>query len=85
MTNNEIIQREALLLSTIRKRLPDFAKACAADVDVVVLHQDSFAADYQEPEYLLLGMAIKYAGLCGKDVQVIGRNRQTIADAAPVQ
>jgi uncharacterized circularly permuted ATP-grasp superfamily protein len=78
MTKNEIIQREALFLSTIRKRFPDFAKACAADADVVILHQDSFAAAYQETEYLLLGMAIKHAGLCGKDVQVIGRNRQTV-------
>jgi hypothetical protein len=29
-------------------------------------------------EYKLLGMAIKYAGLCGKEVQVIGKNRQTV-------
>jgi hypothetical protein len=32
----------------------------------VLLHQDAFAADYQEDEYKLLGMAIKYAGLRGK-------------------
>jgi hypothetical protein len=30
---------------------------------------------YQEDEYTLLGMAIKYAGLRGKEVRVIGKNR----------
>jgi hypothetical protein len=38
---------------------------------VVLLHQDAFAADYQEDEYALLGMAVKYAGLRGKEVRVI--------------
>jgi hypothetical protein len=32
------------------------------DTELVLLHQDAFAADYQEDEYMLLGMAIKYAG-----------------------
>jgi DNA-binding NarL/FixJ family response regulator len=27
----------------------------------VLLHQDAFASDYQEDEYMLLGVAIKYA------------------------
>jgi hypothetical protein len=85
MTDTEIMQRESNLLTAIQQRLPDFAKACAADVDVVLLHQDSFAADYQEPEYTLLGMAIKYAGLCGKDVQVIGNNRQTVGERSKPQ
>ena len=44
----------------------------------MVLHQDAFAADYQEHEYMLLGMAIKYAGLRAKEVRVIGKNRQTL-------
>jgi hypothetical protein len=38
------------------------------------------AADYQEDEYLLLGIAIKYAGLRGKEVQVIGRDRGTLGE-----
>ena len=40
---------------------------CADESELVMLHQDSFAADYQEDEYMLLGMAIKYAGLRGKE------------------
>jgi hypothetical protein len=80
MTDSEIMQREANLVREIQERLPAFAKACADDVEVVVLHQDAFAADYQDGEFKLLGMAIKYAGLCGKEVQVIGRNRQTVEE-----
>jgi hypothetical protein len=80
MTDSEIMQREANLVREIQEKLPDFAKACADDVEVVVLHQDAFAATYEDDEYLLLGMAIKYTGLCGKEVQVIGKNRQTVGE-----
>ncbi len=82
MTDSNIMQREANLVREIQEKLPDFAKACADDVEVVLLHQDAFAAAYQDDEYLLLGMAIKYAGLCGKEVQVVGKNRQTIGSKA---
>jgi hypothetical protein len=52
MTDEERMQRESSLIATIRKNLPDFAKACADDTELVLLHQDAFAADYQEDEYL---------------------------------
>jgi hypothetical protein len=78
MTNDERMQRESSLIATIRTKLPEFAKACADGAELVLLHQDAFAADYQEDEYTLLGMAIKYAGLRGKEVRVIGKNRQTL-------
>ena len=42
--------------------LPDFARACRAlDIPVVIIHQDAFAADYQEEECRLIGMAIQFA------------------------
>jgi len=85
MTNDERMQRESSLIATIRKKLPDFAKACADDTELALLHQDAFAADYQEDEYTLLGMAIKYAGLRGKEVRVIGKNRSTIEEQERVQ
>ena len=85
MTNEERMQREANLIATIRRKLPDFAQMCADDVEHVLLHQDAFAADYQEDEYMLLGMAIKYAGLRGKEVRVIGRNRSTLAEEERIQ
>jgi hypothetical protein len=85
MTNDERMQRESSLIATIRRKLPDFAKACADDTELVLLHQDSFAADYQDDEYVLLGMAIKYAGLRGRVVRVIGKNRISFAEEERVQ
>jgi hypothetical protein len=85
MTNDERMQRESSLIATVRKSLPEFAKACADDTELVMLHQDSFAADYQDDEYALLGMAIKYAGLRGKKVRVIGKNRSTLGEEGTIQ
>jgi hypothetical protein len=80
MTNDERMQRESSLIATIRTKLPKFVKACADDAELALLHQDAFAADYQEDEYMLFGTAIKYAGLRGKEVRVIGKNRSTRRD-----
>jgi len=85
MNNDERMQRESSRIATIRKNLPDFAKACADDTELVLLHQDAFAADYQEDEYTLLGMAIKYAGLRGKEVRVIGKNRSALGEEEKIQ
>ena len=54
---------------------------------VVIIHQDSFAADYQDEEYTLFGKALKFAGLHGKEIRIIGKNRETLttAKAALVQ
>ena len=84
MNSDERMQRESSLIATIRKKLPEFAKACADDMELVV-HQDSFAADYQDDEYALLGMAIKYAGLRGKEVRVIGKNRGSFDEEESIQ
>ena len=58
--------------------MPDFVKSCLKNDEIVIIHQDSFAADYQQDEYALLGMAIKFAGLHGKEIRIIGRNRETL-------
>ena len=84
MAENEVMQRQSNLIRRIQSSLPDFVKACAADVDTVLLHQDAFAATYQEDEYSILGMAIKYAGLCGKEVRVISTTRQTVGEETKV-
>ena len=72
-------QREVTLIAAVESKLPDFARACQEgfDIPAIILHQDAFAADYQEEEYRLLGMAIKFAGIYGKDVHITGANRQT--------
>src|ERR1017187_7320224 len=85
MTNDERMQRESNLIATIRRKLPEFAKACADETELVLLHQDAFAADYQEDEYTLLGMAIKYAGLRGKEVRVIGKNSSSLGEEGTIQ
>jgi hypothetical protein len=81
VTGEELQQKEAALTAKIKGLLPDFVKACRANDDAVIIHQDSFAADYQEDEYVLLGMAIKFAGLYGKEVRIIGTNRETLKES----
>jgi len=86
MTDEERMQRESSLIATIRKQLPDFARMCARTTpNTYCSYQDAFAADYQEDEYMLLGMAIKYAGLRGKEVRVIGTNRSSFAEEERIQ
>jgi hypothetical protein len=60
----ETAKKEAILIAAIEKMLPDFARTCRSqETPVVIMHQDAFAADYQEDEYRLMGMAIKFAGI----------------------
>jgi len=74
----ELAQREANLIAIIEAKLPEFARAChEGDIPTIILHQDAFAADYQEEEYRLLGMAVKFAGIYGREVLVSGTNRGT--------
>jgi hypothetical protein len=49
--------------------------ACA---DVVIIHKDSFAADYQDDEYTLFGKAMKFTGPHGKEIRVVGKNTETL-------
>ena len=64
----------------MEKVLPDFVKSCEGTLGPVLIHQDAFAMNYDE--YELLGMAIKFAGLYGKEVRIIGKNRETLEVAA---
>ena len=79
--DKDLMEKEAALTSEIEGLLPDFARSCRGSEDVILIHQDSFAADYEDQEYTLFGKAIKFAGLHGKEVRVIGRNRETLATA----
>ena len=45
---------------------------CQGEAPVIIFHQDAVGPDYQPSEFNLRGMAIKYAGLMGKDVRIIG-------------
>ena len=50
----------------------------STNAEQIILHQDAFAADYQAEEFILLGKAIKYAGIFGRSILVQGRNRETL-------
>lgn len=78
ITDKELRERKASLSAEIRRLLPDFVESCLKNEDMVIIHQDSFAADYQQDEYVLLGKAIKFAGLHGKELRIIGTNRETL-------
>ncbi len=68
------------LQQNVESYLPEFAKACKGQEEIVIMHQDAFAADYQNSELYLLGCAVKYAGLHGKVIHVIGRNGSTLKE-----
>lgn len=60
------------MIEIVEKELPDFVKMVKTTKDeMIVFHQDAFAADYQENEFMLLGMAIKYAGLHSREITII--------------
>jgi hypothetical protein len=43
---------------------------CQGEAPVIIFHHGAFAADYQPSEFSVPGMAIKYAGLMGKEVRI---------------
>lgn len=74
--------RVATLQATIEHYIPAFAAAIKeasangdSNDDVFMLHQDAFAAGYDDDEYTLLGMAVKYAGLHGVTLNIVGKSR----------
>jgi hypothetical protein len=81
MTERDIEKREKALRMAMERTLPDFVKSCKEAGDPLLIHQDAFAVDYDE--YELLGMAVKFAGLYGKEVRIIGKNRETLGAEAP--
>lgn len=62
--------RKQKMIEIVEKELPGFARAVKAKEEIVIFHQDAFAADYQENEFLLLGMAIKYAGIYNREIMI---------------
>jgi hypothetical protein len=77
---HELARRESYLMAIVQQELPEFARMCRdPSADLVLMHQDAFAPSLHEDEYKLLGMAIKFAGICNKHVQIIPKNRTAIA------
>jgi hypothetical protein len=73
---DNVLDRERLLREEIARDLPDFVRACEEQADFVVMHQDAFTPALGSTEIFLLGKAIKYAGLVGKEVRIIPSSRR---------
>jgi hypothetical protein len=74
---DNVMERTSQLIAQIERELPDFASACKSKAtDFVIMHQDSFAPELGSNELVLLGKAIKYAGLLQKEVRIIPSLRQ---------
>jgi hypothetical protein len=82
LPEEERMEKEAALAAEIESLFPDFANSCRDPAAVVIIHQDAFAADYQDHEHALLGTAIKFAGLHGREVRIFGKNRETLKEAS---
>lgn len=73
------------VITIVEMALPAFVKAVkdakkSNKIDFIIIqHQDAFAADYQKDDIMLLGYAIKYAGIYGIKIQIIGTNRDTLS------
>ena len=75
MADNEL-DRERHLIEEIERDLPEFAAACrTTKANFVIMHQDAFAPKFGTEELLLLGKAIKYAGVTGKEVRIVPTRR----------
>ena len=48
------------------------------------MHQDAFAADYQEEEYRLIGLAIKFAGISAKKSASLERTGRLLIKGMPL-
>lgn len=79
----ELVREELFhsLIFKVEKRAAKFSeivrKYSGTDVGVAI-HQDCFAIDYDDEEYKLLGMCIKYAGLYGVSVRILGKAGETL-------
>ena len=60
-----------ILVQAVESVIPEFAKACVANMNVITIAQEEFAPDYNVDDCTLLGMAIKYAGVKGKEVRIL--------------
>lgn len=80
-SKKELEKEEEVIIATVLKYLPEVKDMLKryrdGEMDIVMLHQDAFAAGYHMDEYTLLGMVIKYFGIYGVTVMVNGKNGET--------
>ena len=57
------------LLLPLLADLPEFLRGMEAEADVVIFTQDAFGSDPEE--VVLMGAAVKYAGIKGKEIHIL--------------
>ena len=70
--------REDYLRVYMETQFKDFADSIKYAVEnhtILTISQKGFANDYDQPEMLLLGMMVKYAGLFGVELYIVGKNK----------
>lgn len=72
MTKTERERRIQLLKKEVESRLPQMVELYKAQPKTVVFSQAAFALNFQDDEYRLLGMVVKYIGLMGKEIIIGG-------------
>ena len=82
MPKEELMGKEAALAAEVERLLPDFVNSCREKAEVVIIHQDAFAADYQDQEYALLGKGDK---VCGAPRKGSPRYREKQRDAQRIK
>ena len=85
MTNDERMQRESTLIATIRRSSQTLQGCSRMMQNWCYFTKTRLPPTFEEDEYTLLGMAIKYAGLRGKEVRVIGKNRSSLGEEDKIQ
>lgn len=63
---------DELMLPLLQERLPEFVNGVDSEAEAIILTQDAFGPDPDEVG--LMGTAIKYAGIKGKEVRVLPYN-----------
>jgi len=84
MTTDEGMQRESSLIATIRKKLPEFAKACADDTELCCFTKTPLLPTTKRTHTRSSAWR-KCAGLRGKEVRVIGKNRNSLGEGRRIQ
>lgn len=82
-TEQEMQVKREKLKATVEHYFPEVMKEVEKqkkeEKPVFMFHQDAFAGAYQYDEYTGLGMVIKYAGLFGVNLLIVGRNEETFS------
>jgi hypothetical protein len=82
LTLASVLSKDELRARLLQK-IPDWILACEESVtDTVIMHQEAFAPRHEDEEIMLLGWAIKYAGMCGKSVQIVPSQELDLTDSA---